>query len=490
MSTPLHQAHKQMLRHLLGLNDDVVQHFDIGGPVQGANSSGGSAVGGFLSPLTGNNFSPVAPTIQPGTNVDQLNNAYNGAQSGIQDQSNLVNALAGQGGVQNESNIFNQEQRLADQQNAAEGVKKQEFAGQGFYDLATGNGPSVAQNQLNQTTGNNIANQAALAAGTRGVGANAGLLARQVAQQGANTQQQAVGQGATLRAQEVSNALSNLGNLGSTIVGQQQGTQNSLSGIAGNQINQLGQATTGLNTAQQNEQNILQNANNSTNNNLVGSQSNLNNINAGTSQANQSANNGLIGGILNGGGGAVLSQILAKGGEVSDSQKLLATALSKKKMPEHLKHMAKIYHPKMMADGGEADSDQDNKVDLGKADYTQPMAPTTINTGTSPTKSSSGGGGGGDSGLLGGAVGAIAALFDNGGKVPGEPEHPKTNTEKNDKVPALLTPKEIVLPLSVTQSPNPGEAAKQFVERIKGQDNGQAFKQALREHVKKRKSKR
>ena len=65
-----------------------------------------------------------------------------------------------------------------------------------------GQGPNVALNQLNQTTGQNVANQAALMAGQRGAGANAGLLARQAAQQGAATQQNAVGQAATLGAQQ------------------------------------------------------------------------------------------------------------------------------------------------------------------------------------------------------------------------------------------------------------------------------------------------
>lgn len=52
----------------------------------------------------------------------------------------------------------------------------------------------------------------------------------------------------------------------------------------------------------------------------------------------------------------------------------------------------------------------------------------------------------------------------DGGQVPGEPKHPGRDVASNDEVLALLTPDEIVLPLSVTQADDPGQAAKDFVE--------------------------
>jgi hypothetical protein len=64
---------------------------------------------------------------------------------------------------------------------------------------------------------------------------------------------------------------------------------------------------------------------------------------------------------------------------------------------------------------------------------------------------------------------SIQAMAARGGKVPGTPKVAR-NDPKNDVVPAMLTPKEIVLPLSVTQSSNAPEAAKQFVARILGKD--------------------
>lgn len=63
---------------------------------------------------------------------------------------------------------------------------------------AQGLGPNPALQQLQNTTGQNVANQAALMAGQRGSSANTGLMARQIANQGANTQQQAAGQAAVM----------------------------------------------------------------------------------------------------------------------------------------------------------------------------------------------------------------------------------------------------------------------------------------------------
>jgi hypothetical protein len=69
--------------------------------------------------------------------------------------------------------------------------------------------------------------------------------------------------------------------------------------------------------------------------------------------------------------------------------------------------------------------------------------------------------------------------FEPGGQVPGEPMYPGRNTEKQDNVPAMLTSKEIVLPLTVTQSENPPQAAAEFVAHIKAKNGEGDFKEAL-----------
>lgn len=64
------------------------------------------------------------------------------------------------------------------------------------------------------------------------------------------------------------------------------------------------------------------------------------------------------------------------------------------------------------------------------------------------------------------ALPMIAMLAAQGGKVPGKPKHPGENNYDNDVQPAVLSPGEIVLPLTVTQSEDPGHNAKKFVQRI------------------------
>ena len=184
--------------------------------------------------------------LTAGTNSAQLNTAYGGAQNSLQSQQALLNAIQGQNGLGNQSQIYNQ-----------------------LQGVVNGTGPNPAQAQLAQATGTNVANQAALMAGQRGAGANVGLMARQAAQQGANTQQQAAGQAATLQAQQSLGALGQAGNLANT--------------QAANQI-----AATGANTqAQQNEQSMLQNANSS-----------MNQQQAGLAGQQMQGQQGIIGGLL------------------------------------------------------------------------------------------------------------------------------------------------------------------------------------------------
>lgn len=66
-----------------------------------------------------------------------------------------------------------------------------------------------------------------------------------------------------------------------------------------------------------------------------------------------------------------------------------------------------------------------------------------------------------------------------GGEVPGDPDMPGDH-QSNDDVPAWLSPKEIVLPNSVTQSENAPEKAAQFVGDIKGmQPTANSFAEIL-----------
>lgn len=363
-------------------------YFDDGGDVYALGGpGGGGTVDSSTNPNTGflgsinsalglnNNFEGASANIQQGTNQAQLNRAYNQVQGSIGNQQDLVGSLTP--GVGSSA---------ADQAALAEQ----------YGAMSRGEGPNPALTQLNQATGKNVANQAALMAGQRGAGANAGLIARQAAMQGAGIQQDAAGQAATLQAQ------------------QQIAAQQNLANLATNRISQAGQAVTGLNSAQQNEQSILQNANTSANNAAVGMQSNINNVNAQTSAANQNMAANTMGGIMSAlSGSSAMSMLGAKGGVVDTKNRDHHLMLAE--MNAH-----SLQHSKKFDEGGEVD-----KPDLGtfKASDDSASSPNVAassslpadQTNFSDSMKSKGGGGGG------GIIGKVAALFADGGQIQANP---------------------------------------------------------------------
>ena len=110
------------------------------------------AIGGLLGLNGGANGSgyaaPAGTNIVNPTNPGQLAAANQGAQNSLQSQQQLLGALQGQNGLQNQSNVYGQ-----------------------LQGVVNGTGPNPAQAMLNQQTGTNVANQAALMAGQRGAGA-------------------------------------------------------------------------------------------------------------------------------------------------------------------------------------------------------------------------------------------------------------------------------------------------------------------------------
>jgi hypothetical protein len=242
--------------------------------------SGGAAGTGFATPGS-------AP-IQTPTTTGQANTAYQGNQNALQQQQSLLSALQGQNGLGNQSSVYGQ-----------------------LQGVANGTGPNPAQAMLNQSTGQNVANQAALMAGQRGAGSNVGLMARQAAMQGSNAQQQAAGQGATMQANQSLNALNSMGNIANTQAGQQIGQTN---------------ANT---SAQQAEQANLLNSIAGVNNANVGMQSNINSNNTSLANTMMGQQGQMIGGLMSsagqgasmmggsgGGGGGMSSMMEAEGGQI------------------------------------------------------------------------------------------------------------------------------------------------------------------------------
>lgn len=316
-----------------------------------------------LMNMTQSGFSGTAAPIISPTGQWQADAAYNNAQSGLTQQQQFVDALKAQNGIGNQSNVFNQQQALANQ----------------MQGVANGTGPNPALAQLNQTTGNNISTQAALMAGQRGSGANAGLLARQAAQQGGALQQQSVGQGATLQAQQ------QLGGM-QALAAQQQ----ALGNTAGAQVGQQSNALSGYNQMAQGEQQNILNSIAQTNNANVGMQSNINNVNEGIATGNQKAKGDILGGLMKGVGTA--ATMAAHGGMIGGPQS----------------HMGKY-----LAEG--------DKINMTE-----------------------------------------------GGHVPGEGKV-AGDSYANDTVPAVLSPKEIVIPRHITMGENAPQRAAEFVAKILGQ---------------------
>lgn len=236
------------------------------GSIGGMLGLGGGAAGSGFS-------GPAGANIQNPATTQQATDQYNNAQAALQQQNQFLQATQAQNGLGNQSNVYNQ-----------------------LQGVVNGTGPNPAQAQLAQATGANVANQAALMAGQRGSNANVGLMARQAAQQGAQTQQQSAGQAATLQAQQSLNALQGAGNMANTQAAQQQ-------------------AATQQNTAAtQGEQGQILGAIGAQNNANVGMQSNVNSANAGLAGQTMGQQGNLLGGVMNG-----LGSIFAQGGTVPDT---------------------------------------------------------------------------------------------------------------------------------------------------------------------------
>lgn len=196
------------------------------------------------------------------TNKQQLAGYGNISLGTLTQQQALLNQLAQQNGLGNQSQVYGQ-----------------------LQGIANGTGPNPALQQLRETTGQNVAATNALIAGARGANANPGLIARQAAMQGANTQQQAVGQGATLAAEQQLGAIQAAGNLANQQAQQQIGQSQYLNQAAQNAYGQQ-----------------------------IGAQQGYNAAAAGIAQDQAKGQQGLFGSLGNAAGAAL--GVLAEGGEV------------------------------------------------------------------------------------------------------------------------------------------------------------------------------
>lgn len=385
-------------------------------------TSGGAGGTGFAGPQGVNLVNPVTG--------EQLSQANTGTQNSLEAQQKLLQAIQQQNGLGNQSQIYNQ-----------------------LQNIAAGTGPNPAQAMLNQATGQNVANQAALMAGQRGASVNPALIARQAAQQGAALQQQAVGQGATMQAQQALNAI------------------NSAGGVANTQAsNQIGQ--TNANTAaQQAQQQALFNAQAAYNNAQVGMQSNINSGNAALANTQLQNQAGLSGGLLQGAG---LALAAADGGEVptlniNGNDSAFSNAGPQSKFGQFLNGMGSQMSQPVSVDGSMPSSGA-GAIKQGLATLGQGLgkylkgapAPLQSNMAGEALQSSPD--------VLLAALGGVTHDYRAGGNVKAKNPKQKAvvtgNSYANDKIPAVLSEGEVVIPRNVMQSKDPVNGAAQFVQSV------------------------
>lgn len=361
---------------------------------------------------------------------------------------------------------------------------------QQYGDLAAGKGPNPAQAMLNQSTGQNVANQAALQAGQRGASGNVGLMARQAGHQGAQIQQQAAGQGASMQAQ------------------QQLGAMGQQAGIYGQQgqeaIGGLGAYEAAINSANQ--------------------------INAGSAESRAKYGQGFGGGLLTG-----VGSMLAEGGEV-EPQKFAMGGMGggdymspQTSMPSSGGAPNSFVGQFLSGSGGSGTGQSKggpgghgiisgflknlgkNKTEVNpssgaqslgsNSSYNQNLTPFGNSMASNPGMAAGNAGYAGadmgaadaagselgsaaavDAGAEEGGAASIAEMFaakggrvqklkSQGGHVPGQAKV-KGNSYSNDHVKALLSPGEIVIPRSVTQSKDPINGAAAFVRDVLAKKKG------------------
>ncbi len=385
---------------------------------------------------------PVGADILKATTVDDVRGAQQGATDSLAGQQGLLAALQKQGGLQA------QNQALAGLQGTA-----------GMYqNIASGQGPNPAQAMLNQATGQNVANQAALMASQRGAGANVGLMARQAAQQGAATQQQAVGQGATMQAQQQINALSGLAG----VQGQQAGVANTMAGQQINQANAIAQSNLANQQAMQGSIAGLNQANVANQGNVLGANTSLQNSYISSQQKGLSKTADSMGGMSNAGGASMAAAHggevgLAGGGNVySESNPYVSSA------PPVVNGPQSSFGQFMSAP---PEPDEPSHV----ANYSKNWAgkEQTQQTGSGGSNAWAGEDTGAGDGTMMSANGGLAQ---SGGHVNAKAISQRAvksgDSYANDKIPAKLSEGEIVLPRSVTMSGDPINDSARFVSQV------------------------
>jgi hypothetical protein len=370
---------------------------------------------GFHVDPIANTFNASAPTIPQADFLSALTGMLQrgptdiggaGATNGAL-QGGLANQLIGQG-----TTAYGQEQGLI-------GQLQNEAAGQGP-------GATLAQQLMRQATDENIKRSTGMIASQKGI--NPGLAAKLAADSAAGLNQNAAAQGAQLGLQQQLAARSQLGGL---LGGDLTRTTNGASGLIDTGRGQDITQAVGQGQLDNSRLGILSSGINGQNGILTQGQLGADQLNAGVAHqnalspeaaagdnakvaaANAVAKGGILGGLLNGGGGV----------------------------------LGKIGLEKLLGGGGGA-AGSDVGADMGVDGAVT---------------------GGADAGEIAGDVGSMA-LYAGGGRVPG---HARVagNSYANDTVDAKLSPGEIVVPRESAHDP---VKAMRFIDHVMGKGKSKA----------------
>jgi hypothetical protein len=289
---------------------------------------------------------------------------------------------------------------------------------------AQGQGPNIAQLQLQQATNQNIQQGAGMIGSQRGM--NPALAARLIAQQTANANQNAAGQSGLMRAQQQLAAQSALSNV--------YGQQGNLAATGG----QLANQNLGLNQSALQFQNA----------DIIGAKQAADKINAETAASNAAGLGKLAQGVL-GGVGTALSGPL---GSLFSSNPISGAAAA---------------GTGNAAAATGAYDDRAVNMNATAADGGQIVEDSSGSTAAVPPPENWSKGARSLSDAFKSQGGEMHD-YKSGGNVPGQAAHPGNNP-KNDVVPAMLSKGEVVLPNTVTKAADAPDKAKAFMQAIMDQ---------------------
>lgn len=281
---------------------------------------------------------------------------------------------------------------------------------QQLQQVASGQGPNPAMAQYNQNIQSLAGQQAGAISSIQGI--SPALAARMASQQGSSAMQNAAAQGATMQAQQQLGAMGQMGN----IAGMQAGAANQMQG-------------------------------------------NINNVNAGLAQQTMQNQMGFIGGLFGGASGA----LSPKSGAVPKAEGGMIEAPSRQIQGGGMDISAPISQPST----GDVTQSLLSKFLSGDIAYRdKPVGgPQALQTGMTKFGTALG-----DRNGWNAANGGVARDFRSGGGVRAENQAQKAvkagNSYANDKIPAVLSEGEVVIPRDVMLSTNPVKASADFVANV------------------------